>query len=74
MGDVPKERVSIGDKPFLNTGIDYFGSYHVKINEKTRSNAGTANLPKGDINKICSHTRGSNFTFLLTLSRFKKTF
>ena len=44
MGDVPKERVSIGDKPFLNTGIDYFGSYHVKMNEKTSSNAGTANL------------------------------
>ena len=28
MGDVPKERVSIGDKPFLNSGIDYFGPYH----------------------------------------------
>ena len=42
MGDVPKERVSVGDKPFLNTDLDYFGPYHVKMNKKTRSNAGTA--------------------------------
>ena len=42
MGDVPKERVSIGDKPFLNSGIDYFDPYHVKINKRTISNSGAA--------------------------------
>ena len=25
MGDLPKERVKIGEKPFSNTGVDYFG-------------------------------------------------
>ena len=41
MGDVLKGRVSIGDKPFFNTSIDYCGPYHVKMNKKTRSNSGT---------------------------------
>ena len=50
MGDVPKERASIGDKPFLNTGIHYFGLYQVKMNKKTRSNAGT----ERDM-EYCSH-------------------
>ena len=30
MGDLPKERVKIGKKPFSNTGADYFGPYLVK--------------------------------------------
>ena len=33
MGDVPKERVDIGSKPFSNTGVDYFGPYYVKISK-----------------------------------------
>ena len=32
------------------------------------------NLPKGGISKICSHTRGSNFTLLLILGRFKQIY
>ena len=36
MEDVPKERVSIGDKTFLYTATNNFGMYHVKMNIKTR--------------------------------------
>ena len=34
MGDLPKEMVKIGEKPFSNTGVDYFGPYLVKKIEK----------------------------------------
>ena len=34
MGDLLKERVKIGEKPFSNTGVDYFKPYLVKIKEK----------------------------------------
>ena len=37
MGDLPKKRVKIGEKPFSNTGVDYFGRYLVKKNGETRS-------------------------------------
>ena len=30
MGDLPKERVKIGEKPFSNTVVDYFGPSLVK--------------------------------------------
>ena len=30
MGDLPKERVKIGEKPFSNTGVDYVVPYLVK--------------------------------------------
>ena len=30
MGDLPKERVKIGEKSFSNTGVVYFGPYLVK--------------------------------------------
>ena len=30
MGDLPKERLSIGKTPFNNTGVDYFGPYMLK--------------------------------------------
>ena len=32
------------------------------------------NLPKKGINKICSHSRGSDFTLLLSLSRLKQIY
>ena len=77
MGDVPKERVSIGDKQFLNTGIDYFGLYHVKMNKGTRSNSGTAN--RYGVLFTCLTTRTvhielakdlSTDAFIMTLRRF----
>ena len=30
MGDLPKERVKIGEKSFSNTGVVYFGPYLAK--------------------------------------------
>ena len=37
MGDLPKERVKFREKPFSNTGVDYFGPYLIKKNRETRS-------------------------------------
>ena len=30
VGDLPKERIKINEKPFSNTGVAYFGPYLVK--------------------------------------------
>ena len=77
MGDVPKERLSIGDKPFLNIGIVYFGPYHVKMKKRTRSNSGTAK--RYGVLFTCLMTRAvhielakdlSTDAFILTLRRF----
>ena len=37
MGDLPKERLSIGKTPFNNTGVHYFGLYYVKKSKMTRT-------------------------------------
>ena len=80
MGDVSKERVSIGDKLFLNIGIDSFGPYYVTINKKARSNSGTAR--RYGVLFTCLTTRAvhselaedlSTDAFILTLRRFIST-
>ena len=38
VSDFPKEKVSFNEKPFTDTGIDYFRPINVKITRKTRSN------------------------------------
>ena len=40
MGDLPKERLSIGKTPFNNTRVDYFGPYYVKKSKMTRTTKG----------------------------------
>ena len=45
MGDLPKERVKIGEKPFSNTGVDYFGSY-LKKKGRERETRSTKALTK----------------------------
>ena len=40
MGDLPKERLSIGKTPFNNTGVHYFGLYYVKKSKMTRTTKG----------------------------------
>ena len=77
MGDLPKERVKIGEKPFSNTGVDYFGPYLVKKNRETRS---TKALTKYyGVIFTCLTTRAihielagdlSTDSFLLALRRF----
>ena len=37
MEDLHKERNKIGEKPFSNIGVDYFGQYLFKKNRETRS-------------------------------------
>ena len=42
MSDIPEDRLCIDEKRFTNTGVDYLGSYHIKLSKKTRSNQPTA--------------------------------
>ena len=35
MSDLPKDRLDINEKPFHNTGIDFFGPILVKLSKKT---------------------------------------
>ena len=77
MGDLPKERVKIGEKPFSNTGVDYFGPYLVKKNRETRSTK--ALTKRYGVIFTCLTTRAihielagdlSTDSFLLALRRF----
>ena len=40
MGDLPYNRIEIGQPPFYNTGIDYFGPILTKQSRRTRSTTG----------------------------------
>ena len=40
MGDLPHDRIEIGQTPFYNTGIDYFGPILTKQSRRTRSTMG----------------------------------
>ena len=42
MPDIPEDRLCIYEKPFSNTGVDYLGSYHIKLSKRSRSNQATA--------------------------------
>ena len=42
MGDLPKERLSIGKTPFNNTGVDYFEP-HQKWSKMNRTTKGLKN-------------------------------
>ena len=77
MGDLPKERLSIGKTPFNNTGVDCFGLYYVK---KSKTNRTTKGVKKyyGEL-FICLTTRAihiklagdhSTDDFLLALRTF----
>ena len=77
MGDVPKERVDIGSKPFSSTGVDYFGPYYVKISKRTRANAATSK--RYGVLFTCLTTRAVHLeiagdmttdAFILSLRRF----
>ena len=40
MGDLPYDRIEIGQQPFYNTGTDYFGPTLTKQLRRTRSTTG----------------------------------
>ena len=45
MGDLPKQRIKISEKPFSNTGVAYFGPYLVKKkNREKRSTKALTNV------------------------------
>ena len=77
MGEIPEERLSISEKPFSSTGIDYFGPFLVKYAKHTRRNS-ALNKRYGVI-YTCLTTRAihlelagdlSTDSFILSLRRF----
>ena len=81
MGDLPKKRVKMGEKPFSNNGVDYFESYLVKKKiKKNRETRPTKALTKCyRVIFTCLTTRTihirlagdlSTDSFLLALRRF----
>ena len=80
LGDLPKERVKIGEKPFRNTGVDYFKPYLAlskkkkkkKMESETRSTKALTKLYGVTARAIHTKLAGDLFTdsFLLALRRF----
>jgi len=78
MSDLPPDRLDIGTKPFVNTGIDYFGPIVVKMNRKTRANQATSK--RYGVIFTCLTTRAlhlelandlSTDSFIMALRRFQ---
>ena len=78
MGNLPKEMVKIGEKPFSNTGVDYFGPYLIKKNREARLSK--ALTKRYEVIFTCLTARAilieltgdlSTDSFLLALRRFK---
>ena len=42
MSDLQQDRLDIHEKPFQNTGIEFFGPILVKLSKKTRTNQAKA--------------------------------
>ena len=77
MSDIPEDRICVDEKPFTITGVDYLGSYHIKLSKKNRSNQATAKRYIALL--TCLTTRGfhleiagdlSTDAFILALTRF----
>ena len=77
MSNIPIDRIAVNEKPFTNTGVDYFGSIIIKLNKRTRSTQPTAK--RYGVLFTCLTTRGVHLelatdmttdTFILALRRF----
>ena len=58
--ELPLERLSVVDQPFVHTGVDYFGPLLVKFNKKTRANQAVAKRYGGILTSLSSralHTK-----------------
>ena len=42
MSDILEDRLCVDEKTFTNAGVDYLGSYHIKLSKRTRSYKATA--------------------------------
>ena len=77
MGNLPSDRLKMGNKPFSNVGVDYFGPIIVKLSKQTRSNS--AKAKRWGVIFTCLNTRAvhlelagdlSTDSFMLSLRRF----
>ena len=77
MSELPKERSDAYEKPFYNTGIDFFGPIIVKLSKKTRVNQ--AKAKRYGVIFTCLATRAIHIeiagdlttdSFILLLHRF----
>ena len=77
MGELPKERLNVYEKPFYNTGIDFFVPIIVKLSKKTRANQ--AKAKRYGVLFTCMATRAIHLeiagdlttdSFILALRRF----
>ena len=77
MSNIPIDRIAVNEKPFSNTGVDYFGPIIIKLNKRTRSTQPTAKRYR--VLFMCLTTRGVHLelatdmttdAFILALCRF----
>ena len=77
MSNIPIDRIAVNEKPFSNTGVDYFGPIIIKLNKRTRSTQPTAK--RYGVLFTCLTTRGVHLelatdittdAFILALRRF----
>ena len=77
MGDLPYDRIEIGQTPFYNTGIYYFGPILTKQSRRTRSK--TEKTKRWGALFTCINTRAVHLellwdlttgSFILALRRF----
>ena len=77
MSNIPIDRIAVNEKPFSNTGVDYFGPIIIKLNKRTRSTQPTAK--RYGVLFTCLTTHGVHLelatdmttdAFILALRRF----
>ena len=77
MSNIPIDRIAVNEKPFSNTGVDYFDPIIIKLNKRTRSTQPTAK--RYGVLFTCLTTRGVHLelatdmttdAFILALRRF----
>ena len=77
MSSIPIDRITVNQKPFSNTEVDYFGPIIIKLNKRTRSTQPTAK--RYEVLFTCLTTREVHLklatdmttdAFILVLCRF----
>ena len=77
ISELPLERLSVVDQPFIHTGVDYFGPLLVRLNKKIRANQAVAKRYGATFTCLSLHALHielagdmSTDSFILALRRF----